>query len=98
MPTPGKGSIRVAGSEFSAAAVTTMPTHTDPVAPPMNHGPRQSCDRPFISAAGFLVTVMVQIISRICTNLVGLLDDDPASRHRYPGRGSTNLLPDRYGV
>jgi hypothetical protein len=26
----GKGSIRVAGSEFSAAAVTTMPTNADP--------------------------------------------------------------------
>src|SRR5664279_5471492 len=23
------------------------------------------------------------------TNLVGLLDDDPPARHRYPGRGST---------
>ena len=32
---------------------------------PMNQQPRQRCDRPFIRAAGFLVTVMVQIISRI---------------------------------
>jgi len=32
---------------------------------PMNQQPRQRCDRPFIRAAGFLGTVMVQIISRI---------------------------------
>jgi hypothetical protein len=31
----------------------------------MTQGPRQRCDRPFRRAAGFLVTVMVQIISRI---------------------------------
>ena len=35
------------------------------VAPPMNQLPRQRRDRPFIRAAGFLGTVMVQIISRI---------------------------------
>jgi hypothetical protein len=35
------------------------------VAPPMNQEPRQRWDRPFVRAAGFLVTVMVQIISRI---------------------------------
>jgi len=31
----------------------------------MNQEPRQRCDWPFVRAAGFLVTVMVQIISRI---------------------------------
>jgi len=31
----------------------------------MTQGPRQRCDRPFRRAAGFLVTVMVQTISRI---------------------------------
>lgn len=31
----------------------------------MNQGPRQRRDRPFVRAAGFLGTVMVQIISRI---------------------------------
>ena len=31
----------------------------------MTQGPRQRRDRPFVRAAGFLVTVMVQIISRI---------------------------------
>jgi len=31
----------------------------------MTQGARQRWDRPFVRAAGFLVTVMVQIISRI---------------------------------
>ena len=35
------------------------------VTPPMTQGPRQRCDRSFRRVAGFLVTVMVQIISRI---------------------------------
>jgi len=60
-----KGSIGVAGSEFSAAAVTTAPTNAGSVAPPMNQGPRQRRDRLFVRAAGFLSTVIVQIISRI---------------------------------
>ena len=38
------------------------------IAPPTNQGPRQRRDRPFRRAAGFLVTVMVQIISRIPPN------------------------------
>ena len=61
----GKGSIGVAGSEFSAATVTTVPTRRRSVAPPMTQGRRQRRDRPFVRDAGFLVTVMVQIISRI---------------------------------
>src|SRR5664279_530817 len=34
-------------------------------APPMNQAPRPRWDRQFVRAAGFLVTVLVQIISRI---------------------------------
>jgi len=78
----GKGSIRVAGSEFSAAAAHDHADEQRSVAPPRNHGPRKSCDRPFIRAAGFLVTVMGADHQQGPTNLVGLLDDDPASRRR----------------
>ena len=36
-----------------------------PVVAPMTQGPRQRRDRPFVRAAGFLGTMVVQIISRI---------------------------------
>ena len=61
----GKGSIRVAGSEVLGRRRHDRADEHRLVIAPMNHRPRQRWDRPFRRTAGFLGTVMVQIISRI---------------------------------
>ena len=69
---------------------------------PMNQQPRQRCDRPFIRAAGFLGTVMVQIISRIPPTssdsvmtipppVIGIQDESQQAR-RQPA-GTVGAMP-----
>ena len=60
----GKGPIGVAGSEFSAAAVTTVPTSADR-RPADDSGAAATLGPAVRPRRRFLVTVMVQIISRI---------------------------------